>query len=151
MVKRLKLMGCGKSIQDYVVTPDQLWLDGIANADGTIFSVQIVNSERFTEITGEPTPATPVTAKTYAEHGYLYFKMFDEKPSGVCGAFKGVKSVNELELASKDMSNIKECVDVMSSTTNPIVLLNEDGQHLGFRTLRDMEKSVRGRFKKMRG
>ncbi len=36
MLRRHKLANAGKSIQDYVVTPKQLWLDGIASADGTV-------------------------------------------------------------------------------------------------------------------
>lgn len=34
--RRYKLLSKHKSIQDYVVTPDQLWLDGIASNDGTV-------------------------------------------------------------------------------------------------------------------
>ena len=34
--RRYKRLSENKSIQDYVVTPDQLWLDGIASADGTV-------------------------------------------------------------------------------------------------------------------
>lgn len=36
MMRRLKLLQQKKSVQDYVVTPAQLWLDGIASADGTV-------------------------------------------------------------------------------------------------------------------
>lgn len=36
MLRRLKLLNEGKNIQDYVVPPKQLWLDGIAHADGTV-------------------------------------------------------------------------------------------------------------------
>lgn len=35
-VRRYKLLAEHKSIQDYVVAPDQLWLDGIASQDGTV-------------------------------------------------------------------------------------------------------------------
>jgi hypothetical protein len=34
--RRYKLLSEKKSIQDYVVTPRQLWLDGIASTDGTV-------------------------------------------------------------------------------------------------------------------
>ena len=36
MLRLLNLMKERKCIQDYVVTPQQLWLDGVANADGTV-------------------------------------------------------------------------------------------------------------------
>ena len=35
-LRRLNSMANNKSIQDYVVTPDQLWLDGIASEDGCV-------------------------------------------------------------------------------------------------------------------
>lgn len=35
-LRRLTLIGKGKSVQDYVVTPDQLWLDGIASHNGRV-------------------------------------------------------------------------------------------------------------------
>ena len=35
-LRRLNLVAYDKSIQDYVVTPDQLWLDGIASENGHV-------------------------------------------------------------------------------------------------------------------
>ena len=35
-LRRLHRLATKKSIQDYVVTPDQLWLDGIASEDGHV-------------------------------------------------------------------------------------------------------------------
>ena len=35
-LRRRNLLSRGKSIQDYVVTPDQMWLDGIATEPGTV-------------------------------------------------------------------------------------------------------------------
>lgn len=36
MMRRFKLLQQKKTIQDYVITPNQLWLDGIANSDGAV-------------------------------------------------------------------------------------------------------------------
>lgn len=36
MLRRLELLGQEKSVQDYVVVPEQLWLDGIASSDGSV-------------------------------------------------------------------------------------------------------------------
>ena len=36
MLRRQNLIASKKSVQDYVVTPDQLWLDGIASNDGCV-------------------------------------------------------------------------------------------------------------------
>lgn len=35
-IRRSKLYSEGESVQDYIVTPQQLWLDGIASDDGTV-------------------------------------------------------------------------------------------------------------------
>lgn len=36
MLRRLNLKSNNRSIQDYVVTPQQLWLDGIASSEGVV-------------------------------------------------------------------------------------------------------------------
>ena len=36
VLRRINLKSCKKSLQDYVVTPQQLWLDGIANTEGIV-------------------------------------------------------------------------------------------------------------------
>lgn len=46
---------------------------------GTIFNVQVVNSDLFKEITGSDPPSTPITAAAYASHGFPYYKIYDEK------------------------------------------------------------------------
>lgn len=61
--------------------------------------VHIVDAMHWTEITGEPAPATPVTAKTYAQHGLPWFDVYDDHlPAHTApGALKGVKSVKEID------------------------------------------------------
>jgi len=63
--------------------------------------VHIVNSMLYEEITGRKAPDTPVTARTYAEHGYPWFDLYDERLGDVdpSEAFAGVKSVKEMDAA----------------------------------------------------
>ncbi len=92
-------------------------------------------------------PSTPVTAEAYAKHGFPYFKLYDEKPSGIKGDFAGVKSVNEMDIERKPSTEkAKAVAEVIKSNNNPVVLLNATGQRVGFRPLADMEKDVRERF-----
>jgi hypothetical protein len=65
---------------------------------GRVF-VHIVNSVMWTEITGEPPPATPVSPKTYTEHGYPWFKLYDEKLGDVKPSkiLQKVKSVAQMD------------------------------------------------------
>ncbi|KAK4892975.1 hypothetical protein LTR49_028541 [Elasticomyces elasticus] len=114
---------------------------------GTIFNVQILNSESFAILTGKVPPTTPITASTYAQYGCPYLQIWDEKTTGVVGKFGGVKSVNEMDIENKpSMEKSKAIADVIQSTHNPIVLLNSAGREVGFRTVSDMEKAVRERF-----
>ncbi len=61
--------------------------------------VHIVNSMMYREITGEEPPPTPVTAKTYAQHGLPWFDLYDEKKSDISApeTLKDVKSVKEMD------------------------------------------------------
>jgi hypothetical protein len=63
--------------------------------------VHIVSSEQWREITGEEAPPTPVTAKTYAQHGYPWFQVYDEHVLGLPGSevLASVKSVAEKDVA----------------------------------------------------
>lgn len=114
---------------------------------GTIFNVQILNSDFFEKITGNAPPSTPVTAAAYARHGYPYFSIYDEKPSNVHGNFHDVRSVNQLDkISPPSEEKVKAAAEVSDSTHNPIVLLDVDGKSRGFRTVADLEQDVRNRF-----
>jgi hypothetical protein len=61
---------------------------------GRVF-VHIVNSERWTQITGEPLPSTPVDVHSYSAAGLPWFDLYDDhlgdiEPSGVLAKVKGV-------------------------------------------------------------
>jgi hypothetical protein len=61
--------------------------------------VHLVNSELWREITGEEPPASPVTARAYADHGLPWFDLYDEHASTLdpSDTLAGVKSVKELD------------------------------------------------------
>jgi hypothetical protein len=61
--------------------------------------VHIVNSQLYAQITGRIPPQSPVSARTYTEHGYPWFDLYDEhlgdvEPSPV---FEDVKTIAELD------------------------------------------------------
>ena len=84
-MRRLSLMENKKSIQDYVVTPKQLWLDGIATGNGRVrqfvamplgsgYSVEaqvtgqdLVGGLQF-HVTPSTPPPTPPSSLMYAMH-----------------------------------------------------------------------------------
>jgi hypothetical protein len=63
--------------------------------------VHIVNSMLYREITGREPPPTPVTARTYTEHGFPWFALYDEGEGDVAKSaiLAGVKSVKEMDEA----------------------------------------------------
>lgn len=65
---------------------------------GRVF-IHIVNSVMWTEITGEPPPATPVSAQSYTQAGYPWFKLYDEGAGDVAASsvLQGVKSVAQMD------------------------------------------------------
>lgn len=61
-----------------------------------VFNVQLVNSRCFTAITGTPAPKTPISAMTYKQCGFPFFKLYEEETQ-VFGNFGGVKSAAEID------------------------------------------------------
>lgn len=62
-----------------------------------LFNIQLLNSESFMAVTGRAPPATPIDAKTYQQHGYPFFDIWNEELSGIKGDFSIVKSVGEMD------------------------------------------------------
>jgi hypothetical protein len=64
--------------------------------------VHLVNSQTWTAITGEPMPDSPVTARAYAEAGYPWFALYDERRGDIPPAeeLAGAKSIKEVEAAN---------------------------------------------------
>ena len=79
--------------------PDPHGADTWDNAKTGRVYVHIVNSMLYEQITGQKAPPTPVTARTYAEHGYPWFDLYDEHLGDLdpSHALAGVKSVKEMD------------------------------------------------------
>jgi hypothetical protein len=81
------------------IYPDPHGPDTWDNSQTGRVYVHIVNSMLYEQITGRKAPDTPVTARTYAEHGYPWFDLYDEHLGDVdpSEALAGVKSVKEMD------------------------------------------------------
>jgi hypothetical protein len=81
------------------IYPDPYGADTWDNAKTARVYVHIVNSMLYEQITGRKAPDTPVTAKTYAEHGYPWYDLYDEHLGDVdpSEVLAGVKSVKEVD------------------------------------------------------
>ena len=116
------------------------------------FNVQILNSEMFQQVTGKVPPTTPISAKTYADKGLPFYKIYGET-SIIKGDFTGIKSVNGLDKIKNENAkreNDEQC-DLKSNKKpkvfsildedgdeqplqNPIILLNPTGSAMGIFT-----------------
>jgi hypothetical protein len=68
------------------------------NQFGRVY-IHIVNSMMYREITGKEAPSTPVTAKTYTQHGFPWFDLYDEHKGDVeqSSILSQVKQVKEMD------------------------------------------------------
>ena len=113
----------------------------------TSFNVGIVNSTQFRDITGKAPPSTPVNAEAYAKHGYPYYSIFNERASGVKGNFGNLRSVCAKDLEGEPtIEKAKAVAEVIKNTNNPVILMDEYGDSIGFRTVSAMENAVYDRF-----
>ncbi|KAK4541873.1 hypothetical protein LTR36_007237 [Oleoguttula mirabilis] len=122
--------------------------EGIWDSTKTeIFTVSILNSAVFKQLTGKDPPPTPITARAYAALGYPYFSIFKETVSGIGGDFEQVQSVNQLDRRGvKTKGKTDAVAEVTQGTQNPIVVLDHKGRRVGFRPVREIEREVREKF-----
>jgi hypothetical protein len=68
------------------------------NRSGRVF-VHIVNSDMYEAITGKRLGASPISARTYTEHGYPWYDLYDEGVDDIPGSstLDSVKSVKEID------------------------------------------------------
>ncbi|KAI1288786.1 hypothetical protein F5Y03DRAFT_404478 [Xylaria venustula] len=79
--------------------------------DSTItIPVHILTTAMFREVTGQQPPPCPISISTYTDAGLPFFDL-PEEPSGISGAFDGVKSVHEINvdrgIASSEEPSVK--------------------------------------------
>ena len=81
------------------IYPDPHGVDVWDQGEHARVYVHIVNSELWQAITGEPAPASPISASTYKQHGLPWFALYDEH-RGDIKASKRLKKVKSV--AAKD-------------------------------------------------
>lgn len=90
----------GQMEQD--IYPDEYGVDvWDPQRSGRVF-VHLADSMAWREITGEEPPPTPVSARTYADHGFPWFSLYDEGRGDLAPAdrLRRVKSVRQMDRAN---------------------------------------------------
>jgi hypothetical protein len=78
---------------------------------GTLI-VHVLNSTQYEGVTGRPAPPSPVSARTYAEHGFPWFRHYEEETDvAPAEALAALRSIAEL-----DAPDSRESVDVSPSS-----------------------------------
>jgi hypothetical protein len=108
-----------------------------------IFSVQILNSERYQAVTGRTPPKTPITAQTYRRHGLPYFAIYGEEPSGIRGDFSAVKSVNTIDKTMNTIKAKQAVAEVSNSINSPVILLAPTGKRMSEKDLSNTAEKAR--------
>ncbi|KAI0487632.1 hypothetical protein F4859DRAFT_525725, partial [Xylaria cf. heliscus] len=122
--------------------------------------VHALTTTMFRHVTGREPPPCPISAATYAQAGLPFFD-FPEEPSGISGAFDGIKSVNEINVNRGIASGAEPKVEPrvvtigrdgggtaksyvnLDTIDDPEGLTNPDGPLRAFRTLKDLEDELR--------
>jgi hypothetical protein len=91
-------LGAGGQITQKIY-PDPYGLQTWDQAQAGRVSVYILNSQQYQAVTGQPPPATPVSAKTYTEAGFPWFSLYDEQQGSLPAAspLSGVQSVHAID------------------------------------------------------
>ena len=81
------------------IYPDPHGIDTWDLGQGGRLYVHLVNSQMYEQITGEKPPASPISAQTYAQHGYPWFDLWDERLGDVqaSGTLASVKSIGQVD------------------------------------------------------
>jgi len=101
-------LGAGGSMRQKIYA-DAHGLETWDQDESLCLTIHLLNSETWTEITGEEMPETAVTAKEYSKHGYPWFDLYDEDRKGVRApkVLKDVKSIREMD-AAKGKKNAQD-------------------------------------------
>jgi hypothetical protein len=111
-----------------------------------VLNVQILNSIHFSFVTGKEAHDPGLSAETYAEYGFPFFKMYEE-PTNVAGKFNQVKGVAELDgvqepalsnVAVVDMGRADEIVAHRAEG-----FFNPEGPKSSFVSLKEIEEELR--------
>ncbi len=81
------------------IYPDPYGVDAWSQDARASIVVHILNSRRYSQLTGERPPLTPISAQTYIERGFPWFELYDELEGDVESpdTLARTKSVTQLE------------------------------------------------------
>lgn len=86
------------------VLEDEYGLDTWDPDEFGTLTVHVLNSAQYRAVTGRDAPPTPIDARTYTEHGFPWFRLYDEHrdvpPADPLANLTSIGGISELEKAS---------------------------------------------------
>ena len=94
--------------------PDPHGLDTWDLGSAISLTIQIVNSEQYAALTGQPPPPSPIDASIYTEHGFPWYDLYDEERGDLEAARRlaELKSIRELDAEQGDTARRPEDASV---------------------------------------
>lgn len=101
-------LGAGGFINQ-VIEADTYPADSWDTDKSILLNLQLLDATCFKHTLGIDPPATPITAETYAKHGYPFYKLY-EQPSGVFGDFdlKSMAALDEIEGQNAELHKVEK-------------------------------------------
>jgi Virulence factor Evf len=105
-------LGAGGKMQQKIY-PDEYGIETWDLKNYSSIFVYIVNSEQYQQITGFEPPSTPITAQTYTQHNFPWFKLYDEEKGDLLPSARlaEVKTIRERE-TERGTNNHKDDLSV---------------------------------------
>jgi hypothetical protein len=96
------------------IYPDPYGIDAWDQNNNGSIAVHLVNSLDFHRITGAEPPRPPIDARTYTEHGFPWFDLYDEDLSDVppAEALTGAKTVSQRDAELNPDATSESGIDV---------------------------------------
>lgn len=87
--------------------------------------MRIVNSQVYRDITGRAAPESPISARTYTEHGLPWFDLYDEHlgdvgGSDILGAVETVKEIDKKKGFASQQDDGTVVIDADQVITKPV-------------------------------
>ncbi len=85
--------------------------------------VHLLNNQQYKEVTGLEPPATPIDARTYTQHGFPWFELYDEDQGDVPAAKRlaAVKSLRERQAERGEVAEtLDQPVEVSAQQVTPL-------------------------------
>ncbi|KAI1276249.1 hypothetical protein F5Y07DRAFT_408440 [Xylaria sp. FL0933] len=128
--------------------PPKIWA-----ATSTItIPVHILTTTLFRQVTGREPPPCPISMAKYAAVDGPFFDL-QEKPSGISGAFAGIKSTNAIDSArrrtfSRSEPSVKPRVIKIDRDTieDPDGIIGPNGPFQAFRSLKDLQDELKKEY-----